>query len=246
MSETRADEWVLTVEGLGKSFGHNHALRGVNLRLKRGEFLTILGPNGAGKTTLIRILATLTKPSRGKMRLGSWDLRQGGVALRREIGFLSHQTLLYDDLTAFENLHFYGRMYDVPNLEKRIQEVIRRVGLERRLHDPVRTFSRGMQQRLAIARAFLHEPSLMLLDEPYTGLDQSAVEMLRGILQELAGGQKSVIMATHNLEQGLENCHRLAILVRGEIKYEADRGSLDLDALRQVYRRTVGDEIWVS
>jgi len=246
MSDTQTDEWVLTVEDLSKSFGHNHALRSVNLRLKRGEFLTILGPNGAGKTTLIRILATLTKPSSGKVRLGSWDLHEGGVALRREIGFLSHQTLLYDDLTAFENLRFYGRMYDVPNLEKRIQEVIRGVGLERRLHDPVRTFSRGMQQRLAIARAFLHAPSVMLLDEPYTGLDQSAVETLRGILQELAGGQKSTIMATHNLERGLENCHRVAILVKGEVKYEADRGSLDLDTLRQVYRRTVGDELWVS
>ncbi len=246
MSDIQSDEWVLTVEGLTKSFGHNHALRGVNLRLKRGDFLTILGPNGAGKTTLIRILATLTRPSSGKVRLGSWDLREGGAALRREIGFLSHQTLLYDDLTAFENLRFYGRMYDVPNLEKRIQEVIRGVGLERRLHDPVRTFSRGMQQRLAIARAFLHDPSVMLLDEPYTGLDQSAVETLRGILQELADGHKTTIMATHNLERGWENCHQVAILVKGEIKYEADRDSLALDTLRQVYRRTVGDELWVS
>jgi heme exporter protein A len=223
--------------GLVKSFGSKVALEGVDLDVAEGEFLTLVGPNGAGKTTLIRILATLTRPTRGSVRVAGYDLARQGTEVRRRIGLASHQTLLYGDLSAEENLRFYGRMYEVPDLEERITSLLQRVGLEHRRHDLVRTFSRGMQQRLSIARALLHDPAILLLDEPYTGLDQQAVEVLREVLVSLVGRSHTVLMTTHNLERGLELCDRAAILFNGRIVYQAGRGDLDATSFREAYRR---------
>jgi heme exporter protein A len=152
---------------------------------------------------------------------------------------VSHQTLLYGDLTPDENLRFYGRMYDVPALEERIGAVVRQVGLEGRRHDPVRTFSRGMQQRLAIARAILHRPSVLLLDEPDTGLDQHAAGMLHELLATVGTQGRTVLMTTHNLERGLSMGDRVAILARGRIAYEADKDVLDVGDFREIYYRSV-------
>ncbi|MFQ5875884.1 MAG: heme ABC exporter ATP-binding protein CcmA [Dehalococcoidia bacterium] len=231
---------MIEVRGLSKSFGNKTALRDVSFSLAEGEFLTIFGPNGAGKTTLIRILAALSKPSSGTVRLAGLDLRDGAAALRRRIGVVSHQTFLYGDLTVEENLKFYGKMYDVSHLERRVREVIERVGLAHRLHDPVRTLSRGMQQRLSIARALIHDPAIMLLDEPYTGLDQHAAEMLREVLASLAAEKRTVIMTTHNLERGLQLCGHVAILVAGRIAYQEKKASVDVGRFREVYYRYVG------
>jgi heme exporter protein A len=228
---------MIEVSGLVKSFGNKIALGGVDLDVAEGEFLTLVGPNGAGKTTLIRILATLTRPTRGSVRVAGCDLVKQGTEVRRRIGLASHQTLLYGDLSAEENLRFYGRMYEVPELEERITALLQRVGLEHRRHDLVRTFSRGMQQRLSIARALLHDPSLLLLDEPYTGLDQHAAGVLRDVLVSLGGRSRTVLMTTHNLERGLELCDRAAILANGRIVYQADRGDLDATSFREAYRR---------
>jgi heme exporter protein A len=239
---------MIEVRGLVKSFGSKVALGGVDLEVAEGEFLTLVGPNGAGKTTLIRILATLTRPTRGSVRVAGCDLIRQGTEARRCIGLAPHQTLLYDDLSAEENLRFYGRMYEVPELEQRITALLRRVGLEHRRHDLVRTFSRGMQQRLSIARALLHDPAVLLLDEPYTGLDQQAAEVLREVLVPslspprlggMKGGARSrtVLMTTHDLERGLELCDRTAILANGRIVYQADRGDLDATSFREAYRR---------
>jgi len=236
---------MIEVRGLVKSFGSKVALEGVDLDVAEGEFLTLVGPNGAGKTTLIRILATLTRPTEGSVRVAGYDLAGQGTEIRRRIGLASHQTLLYGDLSAEENLRFYGRMYEVPGLEERITAFLQRVGLEHRRHDLVRTFSRGMQQRLSLARALLHDPAILLLDEPYTGLDQQAVEVLREVLVALAppklggmqGGAKSrtVLMTTHNLERGLEVCDRAAILVNGRIVHQADKSQLDVATFREAY-----------
>jgi heme exporter protein A len=147
---------MIEIRGLIKSFGHKAVLKGIDLEVADGQFLTLVGPNGAGKTTLIRILATLSRATSGTVWMGGFDLADESIDIRRHMGLVSHQTLLYGDLTPDENLRFYGRMYDVPDLEDRIGTVLRQVGLEGRRHDPVRTFSRGMQQRLAIARAILH------------------------------------------------------------------------------------------
>jgi len=231
---------MIEIRGLVKSFGHNVVLRGVDLEVASGQFLTLVGPNGAGKTTLIRILATLSKATSGTVLVDGFDLANEIIDIRKHVGFVSHQTLLYGDLTPDENLRFYGRMYDVPDLEDRIEVVLQQVGLEGRRHEPVRTFSRGMQQRLAIARAILHRPSVLLLDEPDTGLDQHATEMLHQLLATVGTEGRTVLMTTHNLERGLAMGDRVAILARGRIAYETDKNALDLEGFREVYYRFVG------
>jgi len=230
---------MIQIQGLVRSFGHTYALQGVDLEVAEGEFLTIVGPNGAGKTTLLRILATLLKPTSGLVRIDGLDLGSGGTEIRRRIGFVSHRPLLYGNLTVEENLHFYGRIYDVHPLEERVEMLVNLVGLEGRRHDPARTLSRGMQNRLSIARAIIHAPPLLLLDEPYTGLDQRATEMLRQLLQDISTESHTVVMTTHNLERGLELCDRLAILTGGRIVHQAEKASLTLADLRQAYWRHV-------
>ena len=149
---------AVEVKSLTKSFGSRLALKGVDLVVGEGEFLTILGPNGAGKTTLLQILATVSRASSGKIRIGGLEVGKESTEIRRRIGYVSHQTLLFDDLTAYENLKFYGRMYDVPDLDRRIHSLAEKMELSSRLHQLVRTLSRGMQQRLSIVRALLHDP----------------------------------------------------------------------------------------
>lgn len=227
---------MIAIRNLSKRFGSKWALRDVNLELAQGEFLSLFGPNGAGKTTLIRIIATLSKPTGGTVTLNGVPTTRAGGTVRHQLGLVSHQTLLYPDLTAQENLTFFGRMYDVPDLTKRVDEVLELVGLFARRHDPVRTYSRGMQQRLAIARAIIHDPGIMLLDEPYTGLDPHATEILRGVLQRLVFQDRTVIMTTHDLERGLELCDRVAILANGRIVFQARREELDVENFAAIYR----------
>jgi heme exporter protein A len=231
---------AIRVRKLTKAFGHYAALRGVDLEVAEGEFLTLFGPNGAGKTTLIRIIASLARPSSGTVQVCGQDLGKEATAVRRQIGLISHNPLLYGDLTADENLHFFARLYDLPDAAARIDAVLEQVGLASRRRDPVRNYSRGMVQRLTIARAVLHDPAIMLLDEPYTGLDLQAADMLRGVLQELAASNRTVILTTHNLEQGLEMCNRAAILNRGRIGWQGQRDEVDLDGMKEIYRDVTG------
>jgi len=177
-----ANTLALESEDIRKTFGHFIALSGLTLSVKRGEFLTLFGRNGAGKTTFLKIAATLVRPTHGKLRIEGIDIHQEPERVRRHIGFLSHNTYLYRDLNPVENLRFFGRLYGMPDSEDRIQKLLERVGLERRASDPTRAFSRGLHQRLGLARVMLHDPSVMLLDEPYTGLDANAVEMLNQML----------------------------------------------------------------
>lgn len=218
---------MIEVRGLVKAFGLTAALRGVDLDVAEGDFLTVLGPNGAGKTTLLRVLATLSKPTAGVVRIAGYNINTAGVQIRKLIGLVSHQTLLYPHLSAEDNLNFYGRVYEVDSLEPRIDEVLELVGLTARRTDAVRTFSRGMQQRLAIARAILHEPRVMFFDEPYTGLDQQAATVLRGILTNVAAAGRTVMLTTHDLERGLEGCDRVLILNRGKVVYQSERSEID-------------------
>lgn len=238
-SGQQADGCAIEVERLVKSYGDFKALRGVDLKVNWGEGLAIFGPNGAGKTTLIKILSTIAKASSGRVSVGGFDLRGDSVKARRQIGVVTHQTLLYDELSTYENLRFYGKMYDVPHLADRIGELLAQVDLEARRDDPVRTLSRGMQQRAAIARALLHDPPILLLDEPGTGLDQHANEMLINIVSSTSNGKRTVIMTTHSLEQGLAFCDRVLILARGKVAYE-ESGKLDISTLREVYHRHTG------
>lgn len=226
---------MIQVEGLVKSYGHTYALRNVDLEVREGQFLTVVGPNGAGKTTLLRILATLLKPTGGLVRISGFDMASRSAEIRRHIGFVSHQSLTYPKLTIEENLTFYGKLYDVPAVEERVETLVDLVGLKARRHDAARTLSRGMQQRLSIARAIIHQPSLLLLDEPYTGLDQQAAEMLRQLLQTITTEARTVVMTTHDLQRALELCDKVAILTKGQIAYQTEDASLTLEDLRQAY-----------
>lgn len=229
---------MISVRGVSKSYGSRAVLQGVDLDVATGERLALIGPNGAGKTTLLRILSTLSRPSAGTVCIAGMDPKDRAVEIRRRIGFLSHQPLLYDDLSAQENLRFFGRMYGVADLDGRISSMLGRVGLERSRRDPVRTFSRGMKQRLAIARALLHDPPLLLFDEPYTGLDRHAAQMLDAVLEGTGPAPRTVVWTTHQLEQGLDASQRAMILARGRLVYEIKvTGSRDLDVLGQEYER---------
>jgi len=232
---TETQSTVIAVTGLTKTFGNLYALRNLSFSLNKGEFLTIFGPNGAGKTTLIRILSTITKASSGEIKIADLSFEDDSEKIRRQIGVIAHQTFLYENLTAEENLRFYGKLYDVENLSKKIETILSEVGLELRKKDFVRTFSRGMQQRLAIARALLHEPSILLLDEPYTGLDQHASGMLTNWLNRLRSSEQTILMVTHDLEQGMELADRIAILVEGQLVFNQEQRGVDVKKFRQTY-----------
>ena len=223
---------ALESEDIRKTFGHFTALAGVTLNVERGEFLALFGRNGAGKTTFLKIAATLVRHTHGKLRVEGVDIADEPEQARRHIGFLSHNTYLYRDLNPVENLRFFARLYGLENPEERIQSLLDRVGLRRRVSDPVRAFSRGLHQRLGIARVMLHDPSLILLDEPYTGLDANAVEILDQMLDEAAAAGKTIILTTHDLEQGLRGATRAVIIDRGKIVFS---GSAREQAIRDAY-----------
>lgn len=222
---------------LTKSYGMRPVLRGVSLRAGPGEVVAVLGANGAGKTTLLRVLSTLGKPDEGRLSVAGIDALQHPNRTRRLIGFVSHQPLVYPDLTGYENLLFYARMYGVdekPSIVNRqssdcqssidIEALLRRMNLHMRAHDLARTYSRGMLQRLAIARAMIHDPALILLDEPFTGLDQSSARDLSAMLRELAQAGKTLVMTTHEFGRGLESVTRAVLLRGGRIAVELDAG----------------------
>lgn len=223
---------MIDVEDLTKTFGPRTALGGVNLHVAPGEWVTLVGPNGAGKTTLLRILACLARPTSGRVLIAGHDLTQAGPAVHRRIGYLSHRTLLYDDLTAEENLHFYARLYALPDAEARITEALTHVDLNARRRDLVRTYSRGMQQRLAVARAVLHRPDVLLLDEPYAGLDPIAVDTLTSLLDALSEAGCTLLLTTHNLAARFTAGRRTVMLSQGSVVYDG-RGDA---AFHQRYR----------
>ena len=240
MAETGSPVPAIEVEGLKKTYGHHPALKNVAFRADAGESIVIFGPNGAGKTTLIKIIATIIRPTAGKVRVNGLDPEMEAEEIRRRIGVITHQTFLYGNLTAYENLVFYSRLYDVPEAETRIREMAEVVGLATRLEDRVATFSRGMQQRLSIARALLHRPTILLLDEPETGLDQQAITILREAMKLEAGVRRTILMTTHNMERGLEMSDRLLILARGTICHDCATADLEVPALRELYETHTG------
>jgi heme exporter protein A len=228
---------MIEVRKLVKRFGLKTVLRGLDFHVEPGEFVAILGPNGAGKTTFLRILSSLSRPSLGEVRIAGYQLPAEASHLRRRLGVVSHLPLLYGDLTAEENLRFYGRMYSLPDLNHRISTVLELVGLAPRRRDLVRTFSRGMQQRLAIGRAVLHDPEVMLFDEPYTGLDQDASSMLDVVLRDVAAAGRTVVMTSHDLVRTADLASRFDVLSRGVIAASIQRVDIDPDHLLAFYRQ---------
>jgi len=230
---------MITVQKLTKRFGYKAVLRGLDFHVEQGEFVALLGPNGAGKTTFLRILATLSPPSLGSVKIAGYQLPKHASEVRRLLGVVSHQPLLYGDLTADENLLFYARMYAIPTPSKHINDVLELVGLSNRRRDLVRTFSRGMQQRLAIGRAVLHDPEVMLFDEPHTGLDQDACNMLDTVLREVAARGRTVVMTSHDLARIGDLASRFDVLSRGKIVASIQRTEIMPNDLLAFYRNSL-------
>ena len=237
MSSSASPAWAIETRGLTKYFGHRLALQDVDLQVRAGEAVAIIGPNGAGKTTLIKLLATIMNPSSGSIFVDGLLIKNNAEEIRRKMGVVTHQTFLYSNLTACENLEFYSRMYDVPRARERIHEVLTMVGMTPCLYDRAGTLSRGMQQRLSLARSLLHNPAIMLLDEPETGLDQQAISMIWQSLRTEKGERRTAILATHNLERVLELCDCVLILIKGKIVYRESTKALDLADLKRVYQQ---------
>ena len=230
---------MIIVKKLVKRFGLKTVLRGVDFEVQPGEFVALLGPNGAGKTTFLRILASLSHPSLGEVHVAGFRLPNEAAAVRARLGVVSHLPLLYGDLTAEENLRFYARMYNLENVEARVTEVLDMVGLESRRRDLVRTFSRGMQQRLTIGRAVLHDPDVMLFDEPYTGLDQDASSMLDEVLKTVAAAGRTVVMTSHDLARAEDLATRFDILSRGVISASTSKADLQKGNLLTFYKEAL-------
>lgn len=233
---------MIEVRNLVKRFGGKTVLRRLNFEVQPGEFVALLGPNGSGKTTFLRILASLSNASMGEVRVAGYALPGDSAAVRARLGVVSHMPLLYGDLTAHENLQFYGRMYGVARLTERITEVLQLTGLAARRHDMVRTFSRGMQQRLSIGRAVLHDPEVILFDEPYTGLDQDASVMLDGLLRTVAAQGRTIVMTSHDLARAEEVATRFDILSRGVIAASATRRQLGRTNLLSFYKKALAQK----
>ena len=230
---------IITVHKLVKRFGSKTVLRGLDFDVQQGEFVALLGPNGAGKTTFLRILASLSRPNLGTVQVAGYTLPVQAGAVRARLGVVTHLPLLYGDLSAEENLQFYGSMYGIKELNRRVQEVLEMIGLTLRRRDMVRTFSRGMQQRLAIGRAILHDPEVVLFDEPHTGLDQDACDMLDALLRDVAGRGRTVVMTSHDLARVEDLATRFDVLSRGVISASTRRDDLGKKNLLDFYRQSL-------
>lgn len=233
-----ADAPLAEARGLERRYGAVRALRGVDLTLGRGEVLLVLGPNGAGKTTLLRSLAGLLRLESGTVRVAGRLLTREEPDARRPIGLLSHQSMLYDELTLRENLMLAARLYDLPAPAGRAERALADQGLLERQHDRPRQLSRGLLQRAAIARALLHDPVLLLLDEPFTGLDAVAADRLRGLLASLATPERGVVIVTHHASEAWELATRVGVLAGGRWALEGPRPH-DRTAFQQRYQEVV-------
>jgi len=239
MAEPATTQLALEVRDLSRTFGVRKALDKVSFELPEGAFLSIFGPNGAGKTTMLKVLSTLTGASKGSAKVVGLDVVQDAVELRNRIGFISHNPLLYPDLTAEENLEFFADLYCIDNAKDRIHGLLTAVELDHRRLDAVSTFSRGMIQRLSIARSLLHEPDVIFLDEPYSGLDPHAMDILDSLIAQVRD-QHTFVMISHDLTKGLELCSHALILAKGKVVLFAEKSDIDPDVFAATYRQTVG------
>ena len=230
---------AVKVENLTKQFGSRKAVDGLSFTLPQGAFLTVFGPNGAGKTTLLRMLATLARPSAGAVEVAGFDVREDPDAVRSSIGLISHDPMLYPDLTAEENLVLYARLYGMDDPRGRALDLLDAVGLKSRRLDRVRTFSRGMTQRIAIARALVNDPAVVLLDEPCAGLDPRAVEIFDGIIADMRA-ERTFIMVSHDFAHGIALADHALVMAKGRVVRFGRVEDDDTPELSAVYRETIG------
>lgn len=208
---------MIEIKKLTKQADNKLILRGIDLTITQGETVAILGPNGAGKSTLLKVLATLIKPTSGHVKINGFDLKKDHIEVKKMFGYLPHSSLLYDHYTPLENLVFFGNLYGVKDVENRARKLVNEVGLSFFINEPVKNFSRGMIQRIAIARAIIHEPKIMLLDEPHTGLDQGAITILNNVVLSMKEQGCTTLMVTHDFKQAAAICDRIIIVKNGKI-----------------------------
>ena len=233
---------LIKIQDLRKQYGPHVALRGIDLEVGQGEYLTVFGPNGAGKTTLVKILATLLKPTSGRVEIDGHPILKRSGYIKKRIGLLSHQSFLYPHLTGRENLAFYASLYGIGRAESRLGELISEFALEGKIDDQVLTYSRGMQQRLSLARALIHDPDIILFDEPYSGLDQHAARMLKFLLVKVKGEGRTVVMTTHNISRGLEISDTVAVLNRGRLLTKNRIEEIVASQFEEVYFKLIDQE----
>jgi heme exporter protein A len=227
---------MIEVKKLTKQADNKLILRGVDLSIKQGETVAILGPNGAGKSTLLKVLATLIKPTSGLVKINGLDLKKDHIEVKKLFGYLPHSSLLYDHYTPLENLVFFGNLYGVKDVENRARQLIKEVGLSFFINEAVKNFSRGMIQRIAIARAIIHEPKIMLLDEPHTGLDQGAITILNNVVLSMKDKGCTTLMVTHDFKQAAEICDRIIILKNGKIADDFKINNKSLGLVSEKYQ----------
>ena len=232
-------ETLVEFKKVNKKYGHIHALRDVSVSLNKGEFVSVFGPNGAGKSTFLKLLCTMTPPTSGQILYENTPLNKLQDSFRSRFGVISHQPFLYSELTALENLRFYAKLYNVQNIDERIKVLLDKVELYKRRNDKVRGYSRGMLQRLSITRALLHDPEIVVLDEPYTGLDTHASDILTRILIELFDDHKTIVMVTHNMKQGYDAASRLAIIKGGKLVFNEQKANISVQEFDERYIEAV-------
>ena len=231
---------MLELRGLSKKYGGKYALKSLDLRIQTGQFCILLGPNGAGKSTLLKVLSTLNRVSGGDASVDNHSVVEEPVEVRRSIGVVLHETLLYEDLTAAENLQFYARLSGVESADKIIDEMLSRLGLLHRRNDKVGDFSRGMKQRLSIARALINGPKILLLDEPFTGLDVKSRDQVSAMLKEAAAAGTTILMTAHDPEMAHELGNRLLVMVDGKMQYDRPTASVSKSDFVSEYKRLAG------
>ena len=231
----------LEAKGLVRRFSRLRAVDGITFDLQAGELLTIFGPNGAGKTTLLNILAGVLCPAEGQVLLDGNVVVGSERKWRKEFGLVTHQSMLYDRLTAVENLSFYSKLFSLEDSERRIRDALEGLKIKEVADQPVGSLSRGFQQRIALARALLHDPKILLLDEPYIGLDLYASRLLRDLISQLKDGERTVVLVTHNFGQGLELADRIAIQVSGQFIFTGSSDGVELTEFEEFYCRKIED-----
>jgi heme ABC exporter ATP-binding subunit CcmA len=229
----------LEIKGLKKSYNLKPILRGIDIELDQGCCMALLGPNGAGKTTLLRILACLTKPESGSVRIGGMEILHDTQNIRKQIGFVGHQPNLYSELTVMENLLFFGRMYSVKQVRVRATTLLQLVGLERRSNERVATLSRGQLQRLSLAKASLHAPRLLLLDEPDAGLDEEGIVLLETLMREHRERGGTTVFTTHHFDRALAFSDRIYMLRGGRVVFEQDSRAVEAGGIKQAFQEAL-------
>lgn len=233
---------LISLKQAVKRYGYMQALKKVDLDIYQGSSVTIFGPNGAGKSTLLKVLSMQSRLSSGELLYNGTPYKKISDDFRHKFGVISHQLYLYSSLSAYENLKFYGNLYGIANPEKKGEELLKQLDLYKRKDDLLHTFSRGMLQRVSIARALIHNPEIIFLDEPYTGLDSFAAQKLSTIIKQQIEENKTVIMVTHDIETGFFQADNLLIMDKGKIVYNKQKSSINIDDFRKEYMSVLGVE----